>query len=177
MSELKCNVVEDLMPLYIDDLVSHDTKKDIEEHLSECQACRSMCEELKKDINPDIRENINLNEEESAKLKTDTLNSISKYLNKIKYIFIIFSVSVAVGISLLGGGFLSTIPWIIIIPFVLGLLYNEKIFILATVIVANILFTIVMENGFLGVWTGVYFLICSFVGLFLASAIKQLKNN
>ena len=29
MSELKCNLVEDLMPLYIDDLVSDDTKKDI----------------------------------------------------------------------------------------------------------------------------------------------------
>lgn len=177
MSELKCNLVEDLMPLYIDDLVSDDTKQDIEEHLSECEACRSMCEELKRDINSDIRENINLNEEESEKLKTDTLNSISKYLNKIKYIFIIFSISVAVGISLLGGGFLSTIPWIIIIPFVLGLLYDEKIFILATVIAANILFTIVMKNGFLGVWTGVYFLICSFASLFLASAIKQLKNN
>ena len=177
MSELKCNLVEDLMPLYIDDLVSDDTKKDIEAHLSECETCRSMCEELKKDINLDIRENINLNQEESEKLKTDTLNSINKYLNKIKYIFIIFSISVAVGISLLDGGFLSTIPWIIIIPFVLGLLYDEKIFILATVIVANILFTIVMENGFLGVWTGVYFFICSFVGLFLASAIKQLKNK
>ena len=51
MSELKCNLVEDLMPLYIDDLVSDDTKKDIEAHLSECETCRSMCEELKKDIN------------------------------------------------------------------------------------------------------------------------------
>lgn len=177
MSELKCNLVEDLMPLYIDDLVSDDTKKDIEEHLSKCEACRSMCEELKRDINSDIRENINLNEEESEKLKTDTLNSISKYLNKIKYIFIIFSISVAVGISVLGGGFLSTIPWIIIIPFVLGLLYDEKIFILATVLVVDILFTIAMESGFSGVLTGVYFLICSFAGLFLASAIKQLKNK
>lgn len=177
MSELKCNLVEDLMPLYIDDLVSDDTKKDIEAHLSECETCRSMCEELKKDINLDIRENINLNQEESEKLKTDTLNSINKYLNKIKYIFIIFSISVAVGISVLGGGFLSTIPWIIIIPFVLGLLYDEKIFILATVLVVDILFTIAMESGFSGVLTGVYFLICSFAGLFLASAIKQLKNK
>ena len=177
MSELKCNLVEDLMPLYIDDLVSDDTKKDIEAHLSECETCRSMCEELKKDINLDIRENINLNQEESEKLKTDTLNSINKYLNKIKYIFIIFSISVAVGISLLDGGFLSTIPWIIIIPFVLGLLYDEKIFILATVLVVDILFTIAMESGFSGVLTGVYFLICSFAGLFLASAIKQLKNK
>ena len=177
MSELKCNLVEDLMPLYIDDLVSDDTKQDIEEHLSKCEACRSMCEELKRDINPNIRENINLNQEESEKLKTDTLNSINKYLNKIKYIFIIFSISVAVGISVLGGGFLSTIPWIIIIPFVLGLLYDEKIFILATVLVVDILFTIAMESGFSGVLTGVYFLICSFAGLFLASAIKQLKNK
>ena len=175
MSELKCNLVEDLMPLYIDDLVSDDTKKDIEIHLAECEKCRKMYEKLKRNINSYIGKNINLNEEESEKLKTDTLNSIGKYLNKIKYIFIIFSVSVAVGISLLGGGFLSTIPWVIIIPFVLGLLYDEKIFILATVIVANILFTIVMENGFLGVWTGVYFLICSSAGLFLA--IKQLKNK
>ena len=112
-----------------------------------------------------------------SELKTDTLGSIVKYLNNIKYIFIIFSISGAVGLTLLGGGFLSTIPWIIIVPFVLGLLYDENILVLSTVVVSNILFTIVMQNGFLGVWTCIYFFICAFSGLFLASAIKQLKSK
>ena len=53
MSKLKCNVVEDLMPLYIDDLVSEDTKKDIEFHLSQCEDCRKICNQLKKEINLD----------------------------------------------------------------------------------------------------------------------------
>ena len=35
MSKLKCSIVEDLMPLYIEDLLSEETKKEIELHLDE----------------------------------------------------------------------------------------------------------------------------------------------
>jgi hypothetical protein len=37
---MKCAYVEDLYPLYLEGLVSEETKKDIEQHLEECAACR-----------------------------------------------------------------------------------------------------------------------------------------
>ena len=47
MSEkLSCHVVEDLLPLYLDGVVSEATGQDIEEHLAGCPACAAKLEEL-----------------------------------------------------------------------------------------------------------------------------------
>ena len=40
MSKISCNVIQDIMPLYVDEIVSEDTKKLVEEHLKECEDCR-----------------------------------------------------------------------------------------------------------------------------------------
>ena len=96
MSKLKCSIVEDLMPLYIEDLLNEETKKDIELHLDECEDCKEVYDELKKGVNLEYEKNMDLKEDEYEELKTDTLNSIKNYLNKIKYILIIFSIAVSV---------------------------------------------------------------------------------
>lgn len=36
----ECNIVRDILPLYVEELVSEDTKALVEEHLSECGGCR-----------------------------------------------------------------------------------------------------------------------------------------
>lgn len=61
---MKCNVVKDLMPLYLDDLCSEETKAELEKHLNECEACKKIKEELvqpeqtpETDIN-DLNKNI-----------------------------------------------------------------------------------------------------------------------
>ena len=51
MSKLECHVVQDLLPMYADGLVSEETKKDIEEHLAECTECSALLEEMKKEEN------------------------------------------------------------------------------------------------------------------------------
>ena len=163
MSKLKCNISEDLMPLYIEDILSEESKKDMELHLEECENCKKIYNELKED--------------EYENLKTDTLDSIKNYLNKIKYILIIFSIAVSVGISILGNGFLSTIPWIIIIPFLLGLLYKENIFIISTALIFNILFNIILQKSDYIIFNSIFILLWTAVGLFLASSIKNLKTN
>ena len=33
MEKINCNVIQDILPLYIDDVVSDDTKELVEEHL------------------------------------------------------------------------------------------------------------------------------------------------
>jgi hypothetical protein len=38
----KCHIVQDLLPSYIDGLVSAETEADIHQHLQECDACRAL---------------------------------------------------------------------------------------------------------------------------------------
>lgn len=44
-----CNLIEDLLPLYVEGLVSDKTKKDIEEHLKECNKCSELLKTIQKD--------------------------------------------------------------------------------------------------------------------------------
>lgn len=43
---IKCHIVQDLMPNYVDGLVHQDTQKDIQQHLQTCQSCRALYEQL-----------------------------------------------------------------------------------------------------------------------------------
>ena len=35
--KITCNIIEDLLPLYVDDMVSEDSRKLVEEHLKESE--------------------------------------------------------------------------------------------------------------------------------------------
>ena len=41
---LDCKVIEDLLPLYFDNMCSEQSRKMVEEHLSECENCRRLVE-------------------------------------------------------------------------------------------------------------------------------------
>lgn len=44
----KCNIIRDLLPLYVEDMVSADTASFVNEHLSECPSCKAECHRMKK---------------------------------------------------------------------------------------------------------------------------------
>lgn len=44
MNRINCNVIKDLLPSYIDDICSEDSKRLVEEHIKECNACQSLVE-------------------------------------------------------------------------------------------------------------------------------------
>ena len=48
--KITCDVIEDLLPLYVDDVASGDSRTLIEEHLNECESCRKTLEDMRKDI-------------------------------------------------------------------------------------------------------------------------------
>lgn len=50
MNEANCNVIQDILPLYLDNAVSEDTAKMVEEHLHTCKECM----EYKKKMGTDI---------------------------------------------------------------------------------------------------------------------------
>ena len=35
-----CDIIKDLMPLYIDDLLSDNSKKFVEDHINNCESCK-----------------------------------------------------------------------------------------------------------------------------------------
>ncbi|MBQ6180402.1 MAG: zf-HC2 domain-containing protein [Ruminococcus sp.] len=43
-----CDMIADLLPLYIDDVCSPSTRQAVEEHLNECPPCRRLCDEMKQ---------------------------------------------------------------------------------------------------------------------------------
>lgn len=47
--KITCNIIEDLLPLYIDVWSVRTADKLVEEHLKECAACRKMLDEMKKE--------------------------------------------------------------------------------------------------------------------------------
>lgn len=46
--KLKCEVVQDLFPSYVERLTSEVTNKEIEEHLAECEECRNMLKRMRE---------------------------------------------------------------------------------------------------------------------------------
>ena len=50
MDKMHCDIVKDLLPLYVDDVCSEKSKAAIEEHLKECEECRKCYEDLTKEL-------------------------------------------------------------------------------------------------------------------------------
>ena len=79
---ISCNIIEDLMPLYHDEVCSEESKKLIEEHLKECNECRNYLKSLRSE---NFQEKININTEEVKitalkELKNDYLEKMLRFL-------------------------------------------------------------------------------------------------
>ena len=48
MSKISCDIIQDMLPLYYDEVCSADSRKMIEEHLQECEKCSNIFSEAKK---------------------------------------------------------------------------------------------------------------------------------
>ena len=44
----ECSVVRDLLPLYVEDMVSPETAQYVKSHLAECSACQAELESLEE---------------------------------------------------------------------------------------------------------------------------------
>ena len=81
MEKINCNVIQDILPLYIDDVVSDDTKELVEEHLQNCEICQRVYHETKTDLENDMK--ISAQTKESSNEAND-LKSFRKFLKKRK---------------------------------------------------------------------------------------------
>ena len=58
MKEISCNIIRDLLPLYVDEAVCEETKELVEEHLFTCEDCRKEAEMMKKSVVLPVHEKV-----------------------------------------------------------------------------------------------------------------------
>lgn len=52
MEKITCNVIKDLLPLYIDNVLSEDSSKLVKDHINTCESCRAYYDEMSDDSIP-----------------------------------------------------------------------------------------------------------------------------
>lgn len=80
MKEIKCTVIQDLLPLYVDEVVSDDTKSLVNEHLLTCERCKHEYEQMKGTLYVPIEN------------KATLFSKINKRWNRKKWLLIFGSV-------------------------------------------------------------------------------------
>lgn len=69
--KISCKIAEDLLPLYVDDSCSEDSRATLEEHLKECPSCRAKLARMQSSITDDIR-------------AEKSVPSLAKYAQKVR---------------------------------------------------------------------------------------------
>ena len=94
MKKISCNIIKDILPLYLDGVVSDDTKQLVEEHLKICDQCRNEAVTLKQDVVLPASKSVRLAEKE-------VVRDLKKKLFRKK--FLVSAVSVIITIAILAG--------------------------------------------------------------------------
>lgn len=94
MKKISCNIIKDILPLYLDGVVSDDTRQMVEEHLRTCDQCREEAVTLKQDVVLPASKSVRLAE-------TKVVKGLKRKLFRKK--FLISAVSVIITIAILAG--------------------------------------------------------------------------
>ena len=92
MKMVSCNIIKDILPLYLDGVVSDDTKKMVEEHLKECDQCRNEAMTLKQDVVLPVSKSVRLAE-------TEVVKGLKRQLFRKKFFVSAISVILTIGVS------------------------------------------------------------------------------
>lgn len=77
-NNIYCSLIEDLLPLYIENMVNEETKKEIENHLKECPECAALLDSIKNDNVFDIKENEVKNQTSNKEKEIKCIKNIRK---------------------------------------------------------------------------------------------------
>ncbi len=116
--KISCKIIEDLLPLYHDDVCSNESRTVVEEHLLECDDCKKNLESMNSDFI------LNDTEKATEQAKFDTLRGVRKKLFQKNVIISVVSVFCAIGVLL--GGFSFVFHYRIPISYEAGLLSVDK---------------------------------------------------
>lgn len=90
-----CSIVQDLLPLYAEDMLREETKEYVEGHLAQCEACRTELTALKtEDVTP-------------ASVSAQPLRSLKKQLRRKKFTAVLLAVTLALTLAAAGFAYLT----------------------------------------------------------------------
>lgn len=89
-----CSIVQDLLPLYAEDMLREGTKKFVDGHLAQCEACRAELAALKADV-------------PSAPVNAQPLRSLKKQLRRKKFTAVLLAVTLALTLAAAGFAYLT----------------------------------------------------------------------
>ncbi|MGE7602546.1 zf-HC2 domain-containing protein [Peribacillus sp. NPDC097675] len=96
----KCAIVRDLLPSYIDDICSKESKQFVGEHLGSCDSCRNILNHMKSEV--DFPDELNTKERMKAKKPFKQLSEIFKSQKKLTfYVQSLALISLVLGIFFL----------------------------------------------------------------------------
>ena len=86
----ECSVIRDLLPLYVEDMVSAETARFIEEHLENCPECQAELTSLKEGAELEAIEPKPIQKPDSSKPFKKIMKKMNTQFNMLAYSLIIF---------------------------------------------------------------------------------------
>ncbi len=100
-NDLTCEVVQDLLPSYVDGLTSDVSNQAVEQHMKTCESCRKLYSEMREPMNGEDVSEINGGQKADSKKSSeiDYLKKIRKK-NRMRILAAVLIVVIAVGVGL-----------------------------------------------------------------------------
>lgn len=89
-----CSIVQDLLPLYAEDMLREETKEYVDGHLSQCAPCRAELAALKADVTP-------------APVNAQPLRDLKRQLRRKKLTAVLLAVTLALTLAAAGFAYLT----------------------------------------------------------------------
>lgn len=89
-----CSIVQDLLPLYEEDMLREETKEFVDGHLAQCAACRVELDALKADVTPRARQRA-------------PLRDLKRQLRRKKLTAVLLAVTLALTLATAGFAYLT----------------------------------------------------------------------
>ena len=89
-----CSIVQDLLPLYAEDMLREETKEFVDAHLAQCEACRAELAALKADVKP-------------APVSAQPLRDLKRQLRRKKLTAVLLAVALALTLATAGFAYLT----------------------------------------------------------------------
>lgn len=90
-----CSIVQDLLPLYAEDMLREETKEYVDGHLAQCEACRTELTALKtEDVTP-------------ASVSAQPLRDLKQQLQRKKFTAVLLAVALALTLATAGFAYLT----------------------------------------------------------------------
>jgi len=111
--KVTCDVIKDILPLYVENMASEDTRYLVEEHIANCESCKKQLEEMSLPIKPIFDTD------------TEPLKKIKNTLRKKKLQTIILTVMLTAILFSTGIAFLTSPEYIPYSPDVVSFIKND----------------------------------------------------